>query len=149
MTLPRHRQKRHIRLRPATDADMPRIRAIRTGVSENRLTDPERAANDAVAWYMKDAIFLVSEDEEGVQGFVCANHLTGCVWALFVSGDAQGRGHGTALLATAVDQLARAGHRQAFCATGVGTRAARFYAARGWRFMGENEEEEAIFVLTL
>ena len=29
---------------------------------------------------MDEAIFLVSEDEAGVQGFTCVNHQTGYVW---------------------------------------------------------------------
>jgi hypothetical protein len=28
-------------------------------------------------WYRKEAVFLVSEDENGVPGFACANPLTG------------------------------------------------------------------------
>ena len=33
--------------------------------------------HQAVAWYLNKAIFLVSEDDEGVQGFACANPQTG------------------------------------------------------------------------
>jgi hypothetical protein len=32
----------------------------------------------------------VSEDEAGIQGFTCANHQTGYVWALFVIDGALG-----------------------------------------------------------
>ena len=48
--------------------------------------------------------FLVSEDVSAVQGFTCANHQTGYVWALFVIDEAQGQGHGslTPALRTAV-----------------------------------------------
>src|ERR1700749_2077716 len=86
------------RLRPATRADLPRIDQVRRGTAENRLLDPSLVSNEEVAWYMDEAIFLVSEDEAGIQGFACANHQTGYVWALFVIDGAPGQGHGTALL---------------------------------------------------
>jgi hypothetical protein len=89
-------------IRPATEADLPRVSEVRHGTAENRLTDPSRVADAEVAWYLREAIFLVSEDEEGLQGFVCANHQTGYVWALFVIDGAQVRGHGTALLDEAI-----------------------------------------------
>src|ERR1700722_14079454 len=86
------------RLRPATRADLPRIHQIRHGTAENRLTNPSLVTDAEVAWYMDEAIFLVSEDETNVQGFTCVNHQTGYVWALFVIDGAQRRGHGTTLL---------------------------------------------------
>ena len=78
------------RLRPATRADLPRIYEVRHGTAENRLTDPALVSDAEVAWYMDQAIFLVSEDETGVQAFACVNHQTGYVWALFVIDEAQG-----------------------------------------------------------
>ena len=77
-------------------------------------TDPLLVTDAEVAWYLAEAIFLVSEDEMGVQGFACANHQTGYVWALFVIDGSQGQGHGTALLDEVVRRLRQAGHRQAF-----------------------------------
>src|SRR5271166_2197795 len=60
-------------VRPATRADLPRVHEVRHGTAENRLSDPSLVADAEVAWYLEEAIFLVSEDEAGVQGFVCAN----------------------------------------------------------------------------
>ena len=137
------------RLRSATPADLPRIHAIRHGTSENRSTDPALVTDVEVAWYMDEAVFLVSEDDEGVQGFVCANHQTGYVWALFVVEAAQGQGHGTALLDAALARLRETGHRQAFLTTDTGTRAAAFYEAKGWRSMGTDAKGETVFVLAL
>lgn len=118
---------------------------MRHGTAENRLTDPSLVTDAEVAWYLNEAIFLVSEDEWGVQGFACANHQTGYVWALFVIDGAQRRGHGTALL----ERLRQAGHRQAFLTTGVGTRAAAFYRSKGWRQTGVDMKGEAVFRLWL
>ena len=114
-----------LRLRPATRADLPRIHQVRHGTTENRLINPALVTDAEVAWYMDEAIFLVSEDEAGVQGFTCVNHQTGYVWALFVIDEAQGRGHGTALLSAATARLKELGHRQAFLSTGKGTKAER------------------------
>jgi GNAT superfamily N-acetyltransferase len=134
-----------LRLRPATMADLPRIWEVRHGTVENRLTDRSLVTDTEVAWYLNEAIFLVSEDDEGVQGFVCANHQTGYVWALFVIDGAQGHGHGTALLDEAIERLRQAGHRQAFLTTDPGTKAAAFYRSKGWHKVGVDIRGEAVF----
>jgi len=137
------------RLRPATRADLPRIHQVRHGTAENRLTNPSLVTDAEVAWYMDEAIFLVSEDETNVQGFTCANHQTGYIWALFVIDGAQRRGHGTALLDAAMARLRQAGHRQAFLSTGRGTKAEEFYLSRGWQPTGVNMNGEVVFRLWL
>ena len=134
-----------LRLRPATRADLPRIWEVRHGTVENRLTDRSLVTDTEVAWYLNEAIFLVSEDNEGVQGFVCANHQTGYVWALFVIDGAQGHGHGTALLDEAIERLRQAGRRQAFLTTDPGTKAAAFYRSKGWHKVGVDIRGEAVF----
>lgn len=138
-----------LHLRTATRADLPRIHAIRHGTSKSQLTDPTLVTDAEVAWYMGEAIFLVSEDDEDVQGFVCANHQTGYVWTLFVMEAARGRGHGTALLDTTLARLGRIGHGQAFLTTNANTRAVGFYQAKGWRRMGTDLRGEAVFVIAL
>ena len=137
------------RLRPATRDDLPRIHEVRHGTAENRLTDPTFVTDAEVAWYMDEAIFLVSEDEAGIQGFTCANPQTGYVWALFVLDGVQRRGHGTALLKAALIRLRQAGHRQAFLTTGRGTTAEKFYLSKGWEAMGVNISGETVFRLWL
>jgi GNAT superfamily N-acetyltransferase len=81
-----------------------------------------------------------------MQGFTCANHQTGYVWALFVIDGAQGRGHGTALLDAAMARPRQAGHRQAFLSTERGTRAEGFYLSRGWQPTGVSMKGEVVFV---
>jgi GNAT superfamily N-acetyltransferase len=137
------------RLRPATLADLPRILKVRHGTIENRGSDPALISDAEVAWYMDEAIFLVFEDETNVQGFICANHQTGYVWALFVIHEAQWRGHGTALLDAAMTRLREAGHQQAFLSTSRGTKAEEFYRARGSHPTGTNLKGELVFRLLL
>jgi GNAT superfamily N-acetyltransferase len=137
------------RLRPARRADLPRIHAVRNGTAENRLTNPALVTEAEIDWYMEEAIFLVSENDSGVQGFTCVNHQTGLVWALFVAEGEQRKGHGTALLDAAMLQLRQAGHRQAFLSTDSGTTAEKFYLSKGWRPTGVNMSGETVFRLWL
>jgi GNAT superfamily N-acetyltransferase len=136
-------------IRRAGAEDLPRVREIRHGVRENRLSDPSKVSDAEVRWYLDDAIFLISEDEAGVQGFACANTRTGLVWALFVDPAAEGRGHGGRLLDALCDGLAAAGLVQAHLTTDGGTRAAAFYERRGWRCTGRVFGGELAFVLPL
>lgn len=138
-----------VRLRPATPSDLPRIHAIRHGVTENVLSDPSKVSDAEVAWYMEQAVFLVSEADGEVTGFTCANHQTGLVWALFIDPEREGRGHGRALLDAALARLAENGHRQAWITTGAGTRAERFYSEHGWRDMGRHLDGQIVFVKAL
>ena len=98
---------------------------------------------------MDKAIYLVSEDETGVQGFTCVNHQTGYVWALFVIDEKQGKGHGSALLNSAMSRLRQLGHRQAFLSTDSGTRAEQFYLSKGWQPTGIAMNGELVFRLWL
>jgi GNAT superfamily N-acetyltransferase len=122
---------------------------VRHRTAENRLTDPSLVTDAEVAWYLDEAIFLISEDEAGVQGFACANHQTGYLWALFAIDETQGRGHGTALLDEALRRLRQAGHRQAFLTTGREKKAAAFYRSKGWRQTGVDMRGQAVFRLWL
>ncbi|MCB8878527.1 GNAT family N-acetyltransferase [Acidisoma silvae] len=131
-------------LRPATYNDLHRIHVVRHGTAENRLSDPSLVTEAEVAWYLEEAIFLVLEVEDGVQGFICANHQTGYIWALFVIDEFQGRGHGTALLDAAVTQLRQAGHRQAFLTIGQNTGAESFYKSKGWQSTGIDRPGETV-----
>jgi GNAT superfamily N-acetyltransferase len=133
-------------IRRATPADLPRIFKVRHGTAENRLLDPSKVTDAEVRWYMEHAIFLVSEDEGGIiQGFTCANHQTGYIWALFVIDGQQRRGHGGALMAAALKLLRADGHRQSHLTTGAGTGAEAFYRAQGWTSMGRTLSGEVVF----
>lgn len=135
------------RLRPARREDLPRIHAVRHGVSENRLLDPSLVSDAEVLWYMDEAYFPVAEDAAGtIQGFACADPRNGYVWALFVIEDAQGRGFGTALHDAVLARFAEAGMRQAWLTTGEGTAAMGFYERRGWRVTGRSFRGDMVMV---
>jgi GNAT superfamily N-acetyltransferase len=136
-------------VRRCETGDRSRIWQVRHGTAENRLLDPALVQDAEVDWYQQHAIFLVSEDAEGVQGFLCANHQTSYIWALFVIDGKQGSGHGLALLTEAERQLRVIGHRQVFLTTGPGTRAEQWYQRRGFRLMGRSFSGECVLVKAL
>jgi len=136
-------------IRKAETVDLPRIHAIRMAVRENILSDPSKVTAADVDWYREQAIFLVAEDAGEIAGFACANHLTGLIWALFIDPAQEGRGHGRALLDTALAGLKAAGHAQAWLETGAGTRAERFYLRHGWRDMGRGLDRQIVFTRLL
>jgi ribosomal protein S18 acetylase RimI-like enzyme len=138
-----------VSVRAASHADLPRIHAIRMGVTENVLSDPSKVSAAEVAWYLEQAIFLVAEDGGEVAGFACANHQSGYVWALFVDPAHERRGHGRALLDGMTARLAALGHRQSVLTTGTGTRAEGVYRAAGWIDMGRSLGGEIVFVKAL
>lgn len=136
-------------IRAAKPSDLARIHAIRNAVTENVLSDPSKVSAEEVAWYMEQAVFLVSEEAGEVAGFTCANHQSGYIWALFIDRVFEGRGHGRALLDAALGRLIAAGHRQASLTTAAGTRAERFYLAHGWRDMGRGLDGLIVFIKPL
>lgn len=136
-------------IRAAKREDLPRIWTIRHGVTENVLADPSLVTDDEVDWYMREAIFLVVEDNGDVAGFACADQRTGYVWALFVEEGRHGRGMGGALLDAMIESLRRAGITQAHLTTGADTGAFAFYRARGFRHTGTSFKGEAVMVRAL
>lgn len=112
------------------------MHGVRLAVRENALLDPGRITH---------ADYLAALDAVGhtwvveVDGAVVAfatGYRDGSVWALFVEPAHEGRGYGTALHAVVVDWLFSLGHARLRLTTGPGTRAERFYLARGWQPAG-------------
>ncbi|CAN1542960.1 NAT_SF domain containing protein [Rhabdaerophilaceae bacterium] len=137
------------RLRAACPDDLPRIHVVRHGTVENRLSNPALVTEAEVLWYMNRAIFLVSEDKDGIQGFCCANPLSSYIWALFVLDERHGVGHGSALMDEVEGRLRALGHRQVYLTTDHGTRAETWYQRRGYRVTGTSFGGEAVLVKAL
>lgn len=125
--------------------------AIRISVGENHMsieqmaergitaeaTLAEMAAGDLGAW--------VAEDSDGIVAFAMADRRDASLFALFTKPGCEGRGHGSALLAEAEAWLAKLGHQEAWLITATGSRAARFYALKGWRATDEGDPGDTLF----
>lgn len=132
-------------IRLATLADIPALFDVRTSVRENHLDLTqleERGVTPAtVASMLADpqSRTWVAEDGAGaVVAFNMADARTGSVFALFVHPDAEGRGHGRALLAAAEAWLFGEGWETIWLHTGEDRqlRAHSLYHAAGWAFAG-------------
>ena len=133
-----------VSLRIATAADIPAIFHVRTSVRENFLdleVLAERGVTHAsVAAMLDDPHMRTWVIEEGakVVAFAMADARVGSVFALFVHPDAEGRGHGRALLEAAEDWLFAAAWPVIWLQTDEAPhqRAHGFYRAAGWRRTG-------------
>lgn len=142
-------------IRPACAEDLPAMTAIRISVTENHMsveqmaergitpeaTLAEMAAGDLGAW--------VAEDKEGIVAFAMADRRDASLFALFTKPGREGRGHGSALLTEAENWLLGLGHREAWLTTATGSRAATFYAVKGWRATEEGDPGDTLFRKTL
>jgi len=121
-------------LRRATRADIPAMSRIRLAVTENALSDPARITTAMYEDYLeRSGRGWVAEADGRVVAFCYADSVNASIWALFVQPSHEGRGLGKSLLALAAAWLFERGHDRIRLTTGAGTRADRFYAARGWR----------------
>jgi GNAT superfamily N-acetyltransferase len=109
---------------------------IRAAVQENRLADRSRVTEADYACRVAAGRVWVSESSGRIVGFAAGDPCEGTIWALFVLPEAEGSGHGSALLDATCADLAAAGCRTAMLTTDQGTRAERFYRHRGWRETG-------------
>ncbi len=137
-------------MRPATAADIPALFAVRTSVVENHL-DLEQLAErgvtpDTIAAMLADDDMRtwVVEEQGEVAAFTMADARTGTVFALFVRPDAEGRGHGHALLEAAEAFLFSAGWETIWLQTGRDPhiRAHGFYRAAGWQLVGPADHDD-------
>ena len=131
-------------VRVAREADVPALFAVRTSVRENHLDLgqlAERGVTPASVAAMLDgdgARTWVAEEGTHVVAFSMADARVGTVFALFVHPDAEGRGHGRALLRAAEEWLFDAGWETIWLQTGEEShsRAHRVYRAAGWTHVG-------------
>lgn len=122
-----------LRFRQARLEDVPELCRIRLEVRENRLSDPARVPPALVVEYLsRRGRGWVCEVDGRLAGFSIAERSPASIWALFVAPGAEGQGVGHGLLERAVEWLRGEGAGEITLATEPGTRAERFYAARGW-----------------
>jgi GNAT superfamily N-acetyltransferase len=143
-------------IRPMTEADLAETLALRLAVRENPLPPGQRhlIRPERVRAVLAEGGSFVAEAAGRIQGFAMASggaplDCEPTLWALFVRGEAEGRGLGKALLAAAVAWLSAQGHREAWLSTDSGTRAEGFYLCQGWQPDGSTPEGERRFRLGL
>ncbi len=123
--------------REATVRDVPDLFRVRTSVTENLMTMGQLAqrgitTSSIAAALSSDARGWVAERQGTVVAFSLADRASGTILALFVLPAFGGQGMGTSLLDLALEWLWECGLDRAWLTTAPGTRAARFYEARGW-----------------
>ena len=131
--------------REARDADLPGITRVRTSVAENHLSVAQMEARgiteaSVIASFRVDKKGWVGEYDGEVVAFAIADRASRSIFALFVRPAFQGRGIGGRLLDLAAGWLWDCGSRDIWLTTRKGTRAAAFYARRGWTATGIDPE---------
>lgn len=130
-------------------SDIARLAEIRAAVRENRLTDPGAVTRADYDRFIAEGLMWVAEDRGRIAGFSASDPNDGSIWALFVDPEHEGRGIGHELFERALRDLSDRGHRTAKLTTDPGTRAERFYRARGWIDAGLNSDGELRFLREL
>ena len=120
---------------------------VRVAVRENVLSSPDRITEaDYVDAIETRGRGWVIERNGRVVAFAAA-YAAGSIWALFVDPQHEGHGLGRALHDEMVAWLWSLGLTSLSLSTSPGTRAERFYIARGWRPCGVTEDGEVLFEL--
>lgn len=121
-------------IRAATLDDIEAMRAIRASVTENRLSDPQRATSEKYREMLgARGKGWVCESDGHVMAFGIADGASRSLWALFVKPGFEHLGFGRALHDAMVAWLFEVGSTPIWLSTEPDTRAAGFYAAAGWR----------------
>jgi len=123
--------------REATAADLPGISRVRTSVIENALTAAQLAqrgiTNDSIAAsFLAQSKGWVAARAGEVVGFAIADRATHSIFALFVLPAFERRGIGGRLFEFALAWLWDNGAPRVWLTTDPRTKAARFYARRGF-----------------
>lgn len=136
------RMSREVSFRRACSADIPAMSAIRLSVRENVLSDPGRVTLQMYEDFLdRDGRGWVAQVDGTLVAFSYAEREAASIWALFVDPRHEGLGLGRALLDLAVAWLFELGHERVRLRTTPGTRADRFYQARGWTRMPVHGKE--------
>lgn len=131
------------RLRVATMADAAGIWHVRYAVTENTLTRGRLTDDDLREALEDTGRGWVIERGGVIEAFAIGNRVDGNIWALFVSPQVQGSGHGSRLHDVMVRWLHDQGAPRLWLTTGANTRAAGFYERRGWQRQAVDDRGEA------
>lgn len=128
-------------VREASAADLPGIGHVRTSVIENLLTAAQLASLGITPASVATSLLThrkgwVAEQAGEIVAFSMADRADASIFALFVLPQYEGRGLGSRLFDLALNWLWDNGAEMAWLTTAPQTRAARFYAHRGWLPVG-------------
>ena len=136
-------------IRAALPGDLPAMTHVRVSVRENHLSIEGMAAlgitEEKTAAAMRAGHYgsFVAEEDGAIVAFSMADRRDGSIFALFVLPGHEGKGHGKALLDACETDLKMQGFAEAKLSTGRGTRAADFYARRGWTNCGADAHDSS------
>ncbi|MBO9731437.1 MAG: GNAT family N-acetyltransferase [Chitinophaga sp.] len=138
-----------MKFRVATIEDIPQIHAVRTAVTENRLSDPNLiTTDDYISFLTERGQGWVCEVDKRIVGFAVVDVWEDNVWALFLLPGYEGNGIGKELQRLMLDWFFTRGKDYIWLGTSPGTRAATFYRMTGWQEVGCHGEKEIKFELT-
>ena len=139
----------NIRIRRASEADIPEMHRIRMSVRENQLADAALVQpEDYRAMLNERGRGWVAEIDARIVGFAFADLTRSNIWALFVEPGSERCGIGLRLHDTMLEWLFTSGADEIWLATEPGTRAERFYAAAGWNHCGSDSKGEARYTMS-
>ncbi len=125
-----------IKIRIASEADVPQMHHIRLNVRENRLLDPSVIQpTDYVPMLSERGRGWVAELGGRIAGFAVADLSRANIWALFVDSDCEGLGIGRMLHDAMLHWMFGKGVPRVWLGTEPGTRAERFYKSAGWQYV--------------
>ncbi len=139
-----------LKLRLATESDIPEMHKIRMSVDENRLSDPLALTYADYAPYIaKRGESWIVESDTGIAGFGSIDWRDTSIWALFVAPQMEGRGIGQTLFTRLIERACEMGLSKISLTTTPGTRAEAFYLRRGWEAVAIEDNGEVRMILDL
>lgn len=134
---------RDFTIRAASAADVPAMHRLRLEVRENRLGAQEGVTEESYLPFL--GCTWVAEAGNQIIGFAALDLAERQVWALFVDPASEGRGVGSALHEALVAGAIAHGCKALRLSTEAGTRAAAFYARKGWSRTASTRGGEVAF----
>ncbi len=137
-------------VRLAQPSDIPAMHDIRLSVRENRLDRPDAISEASYLPYIENGSCWVALTDDRIAGFAAIDIANGTIWALFVAAQLEGRGIGKTLHKTLICAAEASGLKTIRLTTESGSRAASFYHAAGWKYVGRvGASTESIYELRL
>jgi GNAT superfamily N-acetyltransferase len=138
-----------MKIRVATEADIPEMGRVRMSVRENRLDSLSSLnAGDTERMLRGDGCGWVGEVDGRIVGFAIADLSGANVYALFIEPEFERRGIGRLLHDTMMDWFFSRQVRSVWLTTDPGTRAEGFYRKAGWIAAGLEANGEIRFEMS-